>query len=314
MNELDNIGEKVRQACIQYYTELMGKTNIVPSNSARFIPFHFLDFLDKASRSIYFYYHFLFRRNFPQVDEDDLMIIALSGCLYVDHIIIDDGLVDQQYTDPMLPITIMWSSLLHEKAICLMQKLFAASSPFWGYLEQYHLEYTRAVLLEKARHVETLSPYDVQEMEHIAGGKLALAKASTTALAIRADDISKLDFLTQSQNCFAIASQLYDDLLDWKGDWQKRQYSYLLSMLPLRGDEDKTTVGQVMYYSGSAEAVLQQSIGYIEQALRHVQGLQCQEWKGVLESFRGRLNRLGADIREIRERTLREYASECSGE
>ena len=93
MNELDNIGEKVRQACIQYYTELMGKTNIVPSNSARFIPFHFLDFLDKASRSIYFYYPFLFRRNFPQVDEDDLMIIALSGCLYVDHIIIDDGLV-----------------------------------------------------------------------------------------------------------------------------------------------------------------------------------------------------------------------------
>ncbi len=304
MNGLESTGEKVRQACIQYYTELLERINIVPSINARFNPF---PFLDKASRSIYYYYPFLFRRDFPQVDEDDLMIIALSGCLYLDHIMINDSLIDQQQAYSALPI--MLSSLLHEKAICLLQKMFAASSPFWGYLEQYHLEYTRAVFLEKERHVRALSPYDAQEMERIARGKLALAKASTTALAIRANDISKLDFLTQSQDCFAIASQLYDDLLDWKEDWQQRRYSYLLSMLPLQGDEDLTTVGQVMYYSGAAEAVLQQSIGYVELALRHVQDLQCQEWKGVLESFRGRLDRLATDIREIRERTLREHVS-----
>ena len=67
--------------------------------------------------------------------------------------------------------TFLRSAYLHERSLRVLQPLFPPSSPFWHYLETYHLEFAQAVFLEATKHVERISPYSEEERRQIAVGK-----------------------------------------------------------------------------------------------------------------------------------------------
>ena len=85
----------------------------------------------------------------------------------------------------------MIAFLLRERALHLMYELFVSDSVYWNYFDQYYREYIIAVQTENVfffSQVE-IKEMSLGEMVTIYAGKSALAKAVTTALAVKSQKL-----------------------------------------------------------------------------------------------------------------------------
>jgi squalene-hopene/tetraprenyl-beta-curcumene cyclase len=269
----------------------------------------------------YHYYPFLFAEVFPRVSYSDVRMVALSGQLYAEYLLLRDKLMDDQIGRRTLLWyrTFLYAGFLHEKSLGVLHSLFAPDSSFWQHFTAYHQEFTRSVFREKTRHLGALTAYPKEELHRIAIGKSAMAKASPTALAVLGHDEEKIEPLAASQDLVAIARQLYDDLLDWKKDYHRKSYSYLLTHVIMKhgfeqdvqagNQPDVKTIGQILYYSGLAEALLDEANNYYREAACGIEGLNCSRWVKYIQHLQQDCQRLRNDLSEIRNKTLTVYQS-----
>ncbi len=181
----------------------------------------------RASANYYYYYPYLFADVFPEADRGALQALAVAGVLYLDHICLLDDIVDEPYEGT--PRRLFASSLLHERALLLLQPLFRADASFWHCLTDYHVEFSKAMLLEQCQHKLRYAPYVEAEVLAIAKGKSASSKGTTAAMALLSGREDELAGFSQSQDCFNIAMQLYDDVRHWREDLKAGMYSYPLT-------------------------------------------------------------------------------------
>jgi squalene-hopene/tetraprenyl-beta-curcumene cyclase len=261
-------------------------------------------------------YPFLFADEFPLVPLQDVRKIAVAGCFYMEHLLMQDKLIDgHEISDgPSRCRFSLKSALYHEESIAILQSLFVPESPFWCCLEEYHKEFARAVFVEATKHVGRMSPYPLKELWQIAMGKSALAKAATAALALLAHEEEKIAPLALTQDWAAVGLQLHDDLKDWKTDYQRGHYSYVLTRAIFEGGfeeevasgdrPDIDAIGRTLYYSGLADAVLDEVDHAYQEALRNVIDMNCPHWVDYIRLLLRQCSNLKADLNEIANRNL----------
>ena len=324
MNQIDSRlteeGEKVAAVAAAYYAELEGgfekPVDIGPAQQQAIVT---SKFDQGVNLSVYHYYPFFFIDELPQISVEKVRQVALAGYIYTQHLFRLDALIDRDIGehDPARCKTFLQAALLHEKSLNILHSLFAPDSPFWHYLDIYHKEFSRAVFLEGAKHVGRISPYPDEERQQIARGKSAMAKVSVAALAILAQDEAKIAPLTTSQDWAAEGLQLYDDVNDWKRDYRKKSYSYPLTRIITEGGfeskmvdgtpPDAKTIGQVLYYSGFAQNLLEHVENCYQEALCSIDGLNCPNWVAYVEQLWGKCRKLKDDLNQIKDRTLSVY-------
>jgi len=318
-SELEAEGKRVHDIVSAFYRKI---EPIFAPQDVKPVPAGFEDSSDLVKGpevTAYHYYPFLFAEEFPQVAIENVRQVAVAGQFYAERLLLQDKLIDEQMGEQTLlrHRAFLSTALLHEESLAILHSLFSSDSPFWRYLAGYHQEFAQAVFLERVKHLQTLSPYSEEEMRSIARGKSALAKASPTALAVLAGDGEKIEPLTTSQDFVAVAYQLYDDLQDWKKDYQRKNHSYLLTKIILEhgfetdlqagAGPDAKTIGQILYYSGLAEGLLEEADHFYQEALHSVEGLNCPYWVKYVQRLQANCRRLKTDLSDIRKKTRSIY-------
>jgi hypothetical protein len=202
--------------------------------------------------------------------------------------------------------------LVHEEGLATLHALMKDYEAFWPWLARYHLEYVRAVLYE--REVQNRRPpsYSRQERDAIAMGKAAIGKTTLAALALLDGATAPPGELIRSYDAFNVSYQLYDDLLDWRDNYTGGLYSYLVvqalecwrsqhsgdvSALP-----EPDELGRLIYYGCLVEDILREAHEYAEQAIMHVQRLNCPAWVGAIRQLQGTYTRLADDLAQLKQR------------
>ena len=260
----------------------------------------------------YDHYPFLFKEYFPRLSQTQLKAIAISGVLYCDHLCLLDNAADHDVPPDCLHLLL--SSLLHEEAILTLTPLFWQESVFWTHLSSCHRAFASAVHLEKIGHRGRIVPYGVEEFLEIAQGKAALSKATTAAMASLDGSLGKLTGLWRSQDFFNAAAQMYDDVQDWKEDFARGDFSYVVTcgLVELQSSKqqneetlpDLDQLGHCLYYSQHIEKALALASGWCEEAQEGLDRCILAEWIGVIKALHLRILKLRDDLCAIRMQTV----------
>jgi hypothetical protein len=230
-----------------------------------------------------------FNEAFPSVLESDLLDIAEAGALLILALYVQDHCLDGQLpSHPGLPLLHQW---LHTAALRKFHALFEASSPFWSHFDRYLHQYMAALLQETYNHCGQVTTYSLEEMWQIGVGKIALFKAVTTALALKASAEAEIPHLDAAIDAMAAALQLGDDIMDWKDDYRRQNYTLPLTQaIPAEQWPAPTlSVKEVDQRLGNAlilETLSKRAIDWFEQALDAVAHLHCSHWVAFIEDRR----------------------------
>ncbi len=259
----------------------------------------------KSKKQFYVFYPLLFFPLFPGVPAQSVRKITLAGNLYFRYLISLDACIDAEQE----PKCLLTAHVLHEAALDILHELFEARSCFWKYFYTYGREFLTALARESECHRNPAAVPTVSDMQIIARGKSAYAKAATAALAALASREELLETLSASQDAFHIGLQLYDDVVDWNKDYTDGRYSYLLTtVLHMHGERDSSKrpavdlMGRMVYFSKAAESHLEMSRDYLQRAFNLVKGLECPEWIRIIAYRIQVVEELRKDLQKIRER------------
>lgn len=183
--------------------------------------------LPERDKSLYFLYPYLFEDYFEGLTEDVLLDIATAGALYSDIILFYDKWQDNDV--PFNIQNVMDKTILAQECIKILCNYFENSSPFWKHMESYTAQYMTAVNIERSKHHKIISRYDQSEIEAVLSGKSAIAKTTVAAMAFLTGKEAYLDKIEKSQDSYAYAFQLFDDMRDWKYDLEMGQYTCFIT-------------------------------------------------------------------------------------
>ena len=267
----------------------------------------------EARGNILNYYPFLFADLFSDVSQADIQRVALAGRLALDVTLCNDQLADcDSQTDVHLVLRI---NMILQQVMHLMHPLFPPESTFWHFADQNFCEYAQAVLRERLQRQHWLAPYPEEEMKQVAIGRSAIAKNSAAALAVLCGQETFLPFLNASQDNFAVAVQLNDDVHDWRDDLRQQRYSYLLTTAVHCDEELRRAVetsdpqtekvaANTLYGSGAFEEALLKAQAYCDRALADVESLSCQSWKMVVIGKRTAISSHLSELARIKRRSV----------
>jgi hypothetical protein len=245
----------------------------------------------------YYTYPLLFYAAFPDVSLAELRALSLCGSYLFDYVLSIDKLLDQQTGCDGGGLLL--AGLLQGEALAILHGLFPAHSTFWTYYEAYYGHFARAVLGERARHHCLVRPYSGEELGFIYSGKPAMAKACIAALALLQGDERPIESLARSHDAFYVAFQLLDDAQDWRIDYCRRHFTYLLTRAfaaagwERRVESDRPPapfeVGELLERSGVVDESLATALRYLDQAEATLELGPPGSWAAAIEQTRARI-------------------------
>jgi len=261
---------------------------------------------DRSRRdgNMYLHFPFCFLDAFPGVPIEAVRIVALSAVLWMSYMRAQDDAVDKNRASA--PILLFLRDLYLRESLRLLYTIFVPNSKFWDSYSAYFDEYAYAVLCECRKHSSIESHYPEEEFCAIAKGKAAMAKYPLAALAELSGHHENVALLTESLDCFHVGYQYWDDVVDWKEDLASSKYSLLLTrafegMENREGspDELRERIGHAVYYSGLAEANLEESNRWLERAYDLSIEARCTVWANYLKRLQKQAAVLADDLRLI---------------
>lgn len=261
------------------------------------------------------FYPYLFCETFPAVSPSQRRQLTVAIQLLFAHLLIQDRLMDAEAVVCSLVhgYQQLTSSLLHEKSWRLLADLLTVHSPFWRLWDQYHQEWLVATWTEKRWDARWPQRPDTTTLLDIAANKTAIAKVVPAALAVLSEMSAPPPALDESQTLAATAFQLYDDLLDWRQDYERKHLTFPTcralvnagispGMEILPADE----LGHHLYFTDAADVTLRKAHDYYTQALAVLADLPAPRWRQRLETLQAANWRLRADLSELKEQQLLE--------
>jgi squalene-hopene/tetraprenyl-beta-curcumene cyclase len=251
----------------------------------------------------------LFRPAFPGVDLETARSLSLAGCLLANSLFVYDALVDGTAPALLTPANLLRAQALQFEAYRLLHVLLPPASPFWEDLRK-HLAELAAVTLVESRLRQEGPPWpqmDLALARRLAIGKAGVAEAAIAALAALSGREGAVGPLTAALDEFAVATQMFDDLRDWKEDLAQRMPSLLLARAhdelaregrPLSAG-DRARVAKCIYYGGHASSTIEIALGCLERASEYTASLGPLPWQLVVADLRRSLQSLAADIERI---------------
>lgn len=273
-----------------------------------------------TQRVNYHNYPYLFRDLFPPISRGELIELAIATQLFAEYAISLDKIIDQQKTgNEIITLLLLSSQYRHAEAMERFHELMKGNPAFWRHLDKYRAQHFQALIKEKRDHLGSIKSFSLKEMEIISQGKQALAKIVPVAMALLTDHEKKINPITKSQDFYATGLQLYDDLKDWRVDYRKKNYTYILTRVLLENNlvrpdncdklPDENTVGKYIYFSDLFKEILAMADEYFKKAVDCLGRLSCPLWRGYIEKAREICQGLKEDLESIREHILRGVVS-----
>ncbi|WP_163192158.1 hypothetical protein [Clostridium thermarum] len=257
--------------------------------------------------NLYYLYPYLFKDDFINVSKDNFNLIAEAGVLYLENINFYDRYADNQSHADFY--TLIQKSLSCQISIKILSQLFDRDNVFWSYLERYNKEYINAVTLERENHFGVINNFSDEEFKIIARGKSAIAKATVAALGCLSGNYEQIEKLELTQDIFAEAFQLLDDLKDFKEDYKLKNYSWILTKLlaesKVERELSEKELLQLLVESDCYEVALNKINNLCEQAMMCAGS--SMPWIRYIKMFQRRASRLKEDLCSLRGNTIEKY-------
>jgi hypothetical protein len=263
----------------------------------------------------YCIYPWLFSEVFPGIDREQLDELCIVAQLGAESLIQMDKVMDGHLgptSEVMLAVILLGGQYKLAESIRRLARIIDGKSPFWGRFDDLFREYIYVTLEEKAmrsQEVPTLA-----EMERLGRGKAALSKTITAAMAEISERKDFLPALDRSQDLFSTGYQLYDDVKDWRWDYENGQGSYLLKRAFKElgiGDEiaggrtmDSKELGMHLYSTDIVPDTLDLASGYLSQAEEAALRIGCFRWASWIRLKLRKVEKLRSDLIDIRDRAV----------
>ena len=256
---------------------------------------------------IYTSFTSLFSQTFVLDEGLQKKLYFINRSLYI-YTMYMDAIFDEQ---EVLKVDVWFLiSLLRDHAYVLLNVLFLPSSDFWVFAKKYQRRVIAATLQERAKWYNPTS-YSLDEAFNIASGKASTAQMMTTALACLSDSPNFIRPLEKSLDAFFSGLQFRDDLRDWRVDFIAGRYSYLLSQIIERKELEKKLesitldeLARMIYFTGLAEEILEQSINYYRQSLSYIENIPCTDWKVAIDNSISETSVMIRNLKETKEREI----------
>lgn len=270
--------------------------------------------LEPERKSDYYKLPYLFREAFPALAGPELRPLAVFCKLYAGSILLHDQIIDGGLVDGANRSAITTSSLrlmaMHAEAYHQLHTLFPAGAAFWDRLRSYVAAYTDACLAEKrfAAGDRPWPEYTEAEALRIVIGKNGPARIIAAAMVELARDERMLEPLLDVTNAFNVATQMWDDLQDWKEDLRQGTPTLLLArLIPERpagldgkaGPDLVKQLARELYYGGHARHVLELVLTALDQAEQLQHAIPDLGLYAVTATLRRKCEALYVDIERI---------------
>jgi len=236
-----------------------------------------------------FYKHYprLFHGYFKGVDEDKVEQLSKAGYLYYHSTLLTDSLIDDREFSNFPIIT-----LLQEETIKMLTDIYGKDSEFWSYWNKRREEYFTAVKIEKKLKYDAVVA--LSEYENLADKKAAFGKVAIDCLYLLSNkkDEKLYQVLLKSHYYFSMGFQLYDDVKDFREDFEKGQFNWAIYEQRKEGyceefKDDAVTLNKLLFINGTGQKVMNTSILYFQKAIGIIISLNIDsEWKGVIQEMK----------------------------
>ena len=263
--------------------------------------------LPRHGYGLYYFYPYLFKDDFDEIEDEKINIIGQSGIFCLENLLYFDRLIDNQ---TQFDINIIFQkNFLMQYSTKLLSILFKYDDEFWTYFEKYYKKYIAAIKMETENHYGIMKDFDYSEFSKIARGKLAVGKYPIAALGCLSGKVEKIVELEKSHDLFAEAFQLYDDLRDWKEDFNLKHYSWLLTKIikenNLSEDCQEKELSNALF-GGKYDVLVLDKINMLcEEAMLYAG--RSNSWIRYIKYFQLKVNRLMFDLYSLRGNKLTSY-------
>lgn len=259
--------------------------------------------------TIYDCYPYLFNSLFPNVNDEEIRELSVAGRLFAASIIMYDEFLDKDFLEKnsrklFSPMVMQWES---QKKL---NKLFDSDSLFWKRFDGFYREHIQACSIEEGfRNTKgNWSDYTEELGLKIAIGKNGISRAVIAGLVALSGKEKLYDPLIEAINCFNIACQILDDLIDWKEDLKNLIPSLLLArvyqekphLIKSKKGNYESDIARIIYYDGHALHVISLGLRLIKQIelLKPFDGDKT-DWYVLVKSIEQKLESLNEDIKLI---------------
>lgn len=231
----------------------------------------------------------LFWESFRQLPDDLFLEIAEAGALLGMASVLLDHLIDEQ-TESSGQVALLHQAL-YEAGAAGYRRVFASDCAFWTQYDRLGKEHLSGMALELSARA---NPYLLtpEAFQRLAVARIAPMLTVVAALAQAVEDWSLLSTLEASIKPIIIAGQMYDDIGDWREDYEEGHVTYYLTrLMPLEAWQaaEWPSVEQLQQ---SIEADwhdvehLRMVINWFDQGLSAAHGLECRAWVEYINEYR----------------------------
>jgi len=229
------------------------------------------------------YLPFAIAGDFPDVGEYEVNTLALATAYGILHSRFLDLVIDEpSHCSAAITYAIPHVYLQFCRLLSL---LFPANPVFWNEVDRLTALTSRAGITEKRKHNRRVEPYSWEEFQQISHDKMALAQINPVALALLNGTPEILPTFQECWKAISLAVIVNDDVLDWQEDYDRGNYTYLLSHVLLSSPFDmdvsagqfptRFEVGVSLYASNVVDELYLRASHALQHAYDLASGQRC---------------------------------------
>jgi hypothetical protein len=235
----------------------------------------------------------LFWETFSSLDDGRFLQIAEAGTMFVLASIVLDHLVDGQAEEQEQMA--LFHQALYWHGVSIYRSVFESSPDFWPHFNRLASDHLTGLAKELQAQFDpqTLSFEDLHKMAH---GKVSPIVVTIAALSEASGQAEKLGPIETSLKHIAVASQLLDDIGDWRHDIEVGHVTYYLTCLAPVGTFGVESLPAIEDAQSKIDAEwidvdhLEVVLDYLEDSIEAVQGIECPAWIDYVEGYRWQAN------------------------
>jgi len=231
--------------------------------------------------------------DFVHVHPTQVRTLALAVTSLNLYVMLLDPVVDEPLETPAEAKLAIEPVLRH--CYRLLSLLFPANSPFWNHFNRCMDLMSQTMKDEFERLNAPIQPFSWEEFKRIAHGKMTFAQINCIALAMLNATPQLIPDLITCWNAVSLASIVRDDALDWREDYCRKNYTYLLSKVlfapPFREQvkagqmPTDAEVGVMLFCTEALESFYEQAYTELTIAAHQAAHVDCQSLARLLRQL-----------------------------
>jgi hypothetical protein len=231
----------------------------------------------------------LFWETFSSLDDERFLQIAEAGTMFVLASIVLDHLVDEQAEEQEQMA--LFHQALYSHGISIYRSVFESSSDFWIHFERLASDHLAGL----ARELQAqLDPHNLawEDLETMAHGKVSPIVVTIAALSEASRQPEKIYPVETSLKHIAVASQLLDDIGDWRHDLEVGHVTYYLTRLAPTGSSEPVGLPSIEEAQSRIDTEwidvnhLEVVLDLLEDSIEAVREIDCPVWIDYVEGYR----------------------------